>query len=187
MTDTPQFSQAEVNRLVQEAVVKREEQLRTAFKTDTLEGRVGELTRSVNKIADQVDENHQSTLKKLDEVNHFKQYVNERITKTETLVNTRFDETESKMRTSMAAHVGSPQHTLFVEHLQIPHLKPTLQEVIEIQELLHDKEVRDANKKSHNIFQKQLELRVTSLYGILGITTIAAPAILWLVTHLTLH
>ena len=175
--------------MVEAAVAKREEQLRTAFKTDTLEGRVGELTKAVDKLGVVVDDNHRKTWAKLDETNHVKELFNQRFDKTDA----KIDAASAAAQTLMASHLGSPAHTLVTDHLtRVSSIENTLlnippKEFSVLPEMVHREAIHEENKRTKGIFAQTLELRVTSLYGILGATSIVASGLIWLATHINLH
>src|SRR5579864_9102639 len=102
--NTPEFTQNQVDRAIKEAVAK--EQAR--YKTETLEGRLGTLADATVKLGEKVDRNHEGVLKKLDEVNHFKEFVNKRLAETEVKIDTGFATADQKATQLMAGHLSSP-------------------------------------------------------------------------------
>lgn len=184
MPDTPQsFSQSQLDKLVRDAVEKE----RDRWKTETLEGKVTGLTDSLEKLSEQVDDNHKGVLKKLDEVNHFKEAMNKRLVETETMIKTGFDAADKQITNLMAAHTASPQHTLISDHLASTHLALQPEDAVDIKQLLLERRVREQNKKASNIFAKQLSMKATSAYAILGGASVFASAIVWFVTQVVPH
>ena len=181
--NTPEFTQNQVDRAIKEAVAK--EQAR--YKTETLEGRLGTLADATVKLGEKVDRNHEGVLKKLDEVNHFKEFVNKRLAETEVKIDTGFATADQKATQLMAGHLSSPTHTLMEQHVAKPHLNATPVEVTDLQEMLREREIRAANRTKHNIFAKELSVKAGVAYAIIGSVALLAPGILWLIAHITLR
>lgn len=166
----------ERQRAIDKAVAEALRVERDRVKTETIEGKVQTLTETFKS-------SHDAIIKRLDDANHVREFLDKRLDETER----KIESSISKQTELMAAHTASPQHTMMAAHVAEPHLKDlhlTSSEIAAVPELLHREALREANRANRNLFAKQLEIKATTAYAILGTAAIVGPGLLWVITHI---
>lgn len=143
----------------------------------------------MSSLTETVNKHHDDVVKRLDEVNHVKEYMGQRLTETDNKIEVAI----GKQNEMMAAHISSPQHVLMSEHVaamskyEAPLRVLSPEDVEFIPEIVKHARTVEETKARKNALAKTREVKVATIYQFLASIVIVFSAILWLVVWLAAH